>query len=57
MINGSPLADITKDTGGSVLFEPYFQDDWKVNRRLTLNMGIRYYLFAPIHDVSHPVNR
>jgi hypothetical protein len=35
-------------------FEPYFQDDWKVNRRLTLNFGVRYYLLIPPHDVSKP---
>ena len=25
----------------------YFQDDWKVTNRLTLNMGVRYELFVP----------
>jgi hypothetical protein len=35
-------------------FEPYFQDDWKVNRKLTLNFGVRYYLLIPPHDVTHP---
>jgi hypothetical protein len=35
-------------------FEPYFQNGFKVSRRLTLNLGVRYYLLIPTHDVSRP---
>jgi Carboxypeptidase regulatory-like domain/TonB dependent receptor len=28
----------------------YFQDDWKVSPKLTLNLGVRYELFSPIGE-------
>ncbi len=30
--------------------EPYFQDDWRVTRRLTLNLGVRAYYLTRSHD-------
>jgi len=30
----------------------YFHDDWKVNRRLTLNLGIRYEYYQPWSDAN-----
>ncbi len=28
-------------------YEPYFQDSWKVNQKLTLNYGVRYTVIVP----------
>ncbi len=32
------------------IVEPYMQDDWKVNSRLQLNLGIRFSLFGNYHE-------
>jgi hypothetical protein len=32
--------------------EPYFQDDWRITPRLTLNLGMRLSLYGTYHDES-----
>ena len=32
------------------LFGAFVQDEWRVNRKLTLNLGLRYELFTPVVD-------
>ncbi len=68
---GSGLATLLLgySTGGSrgYLIQPYYlsnneyaaflEDDWKVNRKLTLNIGVRYDVFkSPIEKFGHITN-
>ncbi len=55
---GVALGGIGEEHASWRQFEPYFQDDWKVNRKLTLNLGVRYtwnvmYHFTNLHP---PIN-
>jgi hypothetical protein len=53
-INGVPTGGLEFTDYRQYDLEPYIQDDWKVNRKLTLNLGARYYLFTVLHDYLHP---
>ncbi len=33
-------------------FSPYFEDDWRVNQNLTLNLGLRWDFYSPYHEVE-----
>lgn len=52
--NGVPLGGYPKGHWQQWDFEPYFQDQWRIRKDLTLTLGVRYYLFTHIHDISRP---
>ena len=37
----------------NIEFGAYFQDDWKVTKRLTLNLGMRYDLYQRHHELNN----
>jgi hypothetical protein len=54
LVGGAAVGGYPKGHWQMTDLEPYIQDDWKVTRKLTLNLGLRYYIYTRIHDVSRP---
>jgi hypothetical protein len=46
-MDGTYTSDDNTSNNGRWYRAGYIQDDWKVNRRLVLNLGVRYDYFAP----------
>jgi hypothetical protein len=54
-VGGSPslaLQPVSELGGRYRLAAPYVSDNWKVNNRLTLDLGLRWDYFSPYHEVK-----
>ncbi|HWA95686.1 MAG TPA: TonB-dependent receptor [Terracidiphilus sp.] len=50
--NNVYASNINKTYDQKMYFASYFQDDWKVNAKLTLNLGVRWDYFGPINETN-----
>jgi len=54
-VGGTPsvgLANVTEVGGRYHVASPYAEDSWKVNPKLTINLGLRWDYFPPFHEVK-----
>ncbi|MDE3200304.1 MAG: TonB-dependent receptor [Acidobacteriota bacterium] len=50
--DGVYASNINKTYDERMYFATYFQDDWKVTPKLTLNLGVRWDFFGPINETN-----
>lgn len=48
---GYPSMHMRNNVGGA-----YFQDDWRVRKNLTFNLGVRYEVVTGLHEANKPVS-
>jgi hypothetical protein len=50
--NSVTASNINKTYDAKKYFAAYFQDDWKMTSKMTVNLGVRYDYFGPINETN-----
>jgi hypothetical protein len=51
--SGTPNKDLVIPNVDNNHTAAYFQDDWRIHRQFTLNLGLRYEIDSDVNDVGH----